>query len=182
MQVEIKLTGFAELAAALKQLPDNIARSGLRSAVAAGAATVRVQAKANALAMKDTGTLARSIYQKQIRELSSLQRQVFYVGARQGKRYQKRGKKGLSSDAYYARFVELGHFTRPSTGGRVLRKSNRGEFNADALEFQVRHGMVKWVSAQPFLRPAFQVKKDAAIEAMAVKLRERIQRYRVAGK
>lgn len=178
MEVTIQLQGFAELAAALKALPDNIARNALRSAVAAGAAEVRVAAKANALAMRDTGTLARSIYQKQIRELSSLQRQTFYVGVRAGRKFKKYGKTGLSKSseegAYYGRFVEFGHFSRPSGGGRIPRGAGRSAVTSSSA--------VRWIPPHPFLRPAFDTRKGAAIEAMARKLRERLERFKVQGK
>lgn len=170
MEFDVKLEGFKELAAALRGLPGNVGKNLLRAGVAAGAAEVRVEARKNALAIKRTGTLARSIYQKQIRELSDAEKQVFYVGARQGKKYQRVGKKGLSADAYYARFVELGHFTRPAGGGKLPRHTNRGERNNAALASLVHSGQVKWVPPKPFLRPAFDVKKDAAIQ----KIGERI--------
>lgn len=160
MELITKLTGFKELADALRELPDDISKNVLRSAVGAGAAVVRVEAKNNALAMKRTGTLARSIYQKQIRELSGPEKQTFYVGARFGKK-KRFGKKGkdLSNEAYYARFVELGHFSRPSkkgAGGRVV-----------------------WVPAHPFLRPAFDVRKDQAVEAIGAKISERLLKIKV---
>jgi hypothetical protein len=124
MDLTIELKGFAELAAALRELPENLGKNVLRSAVGAGAAVVRREAKKNAEGMRDTGTLARAIYQKQIREESGPERQTFYVGARQGKAQQKVGKKQTNRDAYYARFVELGHFSRPSNvSGRTLRNA-----------------------------------------------------------
>lgn len=176
--IDIQLRGFAELAAKLRDMPDNISRNALRSAVAAGAAVVRDEAKARIGTDPkiDTGTLKRSLYIKQIRELSGLTRQTFYVGARQGKRYAKMGKKGRSADAYYAKWVELGHFTR------AVKSSNRGQRNNAALEAAVRSGKVKWVPGHPFLRPAFELKRGAAIDSIAAKLRERLERYRVQGK
>ncbi len=172
MELIAKLQGFRELADALKELPQNISKNVLRSAVSAGAAEVRVEAKKNALAMKRTGTLARAIYQKQIRELSGPDKQTFFVGARSGKLYQKVGKKGVNKDAYYARWVELGHFTR-APGGR-LRHTNRGERNNATLAAAVQTGHVHWVPAHPFLRPAFDVKKDRAVEAIGQKIAARL--------
>jgi len=166
MDVTVDLKGFAELAQELKNLPEKIGKNVLRSAVGAGAAVIRVEAKKNAQAIKDTGTLARSIYQKQIRELSGPEKQTFYVGARQGKAHQKVGKKGLSRDAFYARFVELGHFSRPSTGVRIGRS---------ALIDHLKAGTVHWVPARPFLRPAFEVGKTRAVDAMGAKIAERLQ-------
>ena len=170
MEFDYKVEGFKELAAALRGLPSGVGRNLLRAGVAAGAAEVRVEARKNAEAMRRTGTLARSRYQKHIPELSNDEKHVFYVGARQGKKYQKVGKKQLSYDAYYARFVELGHFTRPSTGGRLPRHTNRGERNNAALASLVQSGHVRWVPPKPFLRPAFDVKREAAVEKIGQRI------------
>lgn len=179
MDFTLNLSGFKELADGLRQLPENVGKNYLRSAVGAGAAVVRNEARLNAQRIRVTGRLARSIYSKQIRELSDNTKQTYYVGARQGKKYQKVGKKGLSQDAYYARFVELGHFTRPSTGGKVLRKSGRGQINNARLAAQVQAGQVRWVPPHPFLRPAFDVKQQAAVDAMGAKLRARLESLRL---
>lgn len=177
MDVTFELKGFEGLRDGLRELPDDISRNALRAACGAGAAVVRTEARL--LAPRGaTGTLKRSIYSKQIRELSGYGRQTFYVGARQGKQYQKRGKKQLSADAFYARFIEFGHFTRPAGGGRLARGRGRTE----KLQAQLAAGQVHWVPPQPFLRPAFESKKEAATGAMAVKLRERLERFRTSGK
>lgn len=186
MEFSGQLSGFKELAEALRDLPANIGKNVLRSAVGAGAAVIRNEAKQNALRMKKTGTLARAIYSKQIRELSGPERQTFYVGARSGKIYAKVGKKGVSKDAYYARWVELGHFTRGpgkggflSTGsGRLVRDSNRGGSRNAILAAQVQGGHVRWVPARPFLRPAFDVRKDLAVDAIGNKIRDRLLEIR----
>ena len=176
MEFEMKLQGFAELAAGLRELPDKVSRTILSRAVSAGALVVQQEMTKNAQGMKDTGTLARSIYRKYIRELSGPETKVFFVAPRQGKQFQKMGKKKISKDAYYARWVEYGHFTRPPgthlnkkglvRANKIGRKSNRGGADSQALEDQVRSGAVKWVPAHPFMRPAFDVKKNAAVDAM----------------
>ena len=144
------VAGLSELAAALRELPQRIGRNVLRGAVAAGAAEVRVEAKNKAPVYTGDvtkghpplGTLKRAIYQKQIRELSDNQRQVFYVGVRQGKKYRNQGKKGnLSQDAYYWRWVEFG---------------------------------TSKMAARPFLRPAFEATKVAAVERIKEYMAERI--------
>ena len=146
------VSGLSELSAALRELPQRIGRNVLRGAVSAAAAEVRNEARTKAPVYTGDvskghpppGTLRRAIYQKQIRELSDNQTQVFFVGVRQGKKYQKQGKKGsLSQDAYYWRFVEFGTRT---------------------------------MAARPFLRPAFEASKMAAIERMKAYLIERIPR------
>src|SRR5574337_1737435 len=111
------VAGLSELKRALEQLPKAIGRNVLRGAVNAGAGVIRkeVQAKAPvytgsvAQGHPPPGTLKRSVYQKQIRELSSPTKQTFFVGVRKGKKYRNQGKSGnLSMDAYYASWVEFG--------------------------------------------------------------------------
>ena len=113
----VKIEGLDVFAQALNSLPPNIARNVLRGAVSAGARIISNEAKLRAPVYTGPvsqghpppGTLKRSIIQKQIRELSDLGKQTFYVTVRRGKKYQKQGKKGnLSQDAYYAKWVEFG--------------------------------------------------------------------------
>lgn len=150
MAEQLNIAGLSELRAALRELPDRIARNVLRGAVNAGATVIRAEARVRAPVYTGEvadghpppGTLKRAIYQKQINELSSLTNQVFFVGVRHGKKYRKQGKKGdKSQDAYYWRWVEFGTST---------------------------------MSARPFLRPAFEAKKLEAVEAMKKYMIERI--------
>ena len=142
--------GLRELQAALKELPERIARNVLRGSVSAGATVIRKEAQSRApvsegpkrVGQSPPGTLKRSVYQKQIRELSSLTRQTFIVSVRKGKKYRNQGKKGnLSQDAWYARFVEFG---------------------------------TAKMSARPFLRPAFEARKGDAVAAIKDYLARRI--------
>lgn len=151
MAENVRIDGLKELQDALKKLPEKIARNGLRTAVYAGAKTIRDEAKVRAPVYTGPvseghpppGTLARSIIMKQIPEESGMYRQTFYVTVRQGKKYRKQGKKGnLSQDAFYWRFVELG---------------------------------TAKMSAHPFIRPAFESKKMEAVEAIKTRLAERIE-------
>lgn len=139
--VEVK--GLKELNDALRELPDRIARNVLRGATSAGAAVIRKEAQAKAPVYTGEvskghpppGTLKRAVYQKQIRELSSLVNQTFYVGVRRG----KHAKKGI--DAFYWTFVEFG---------------------------------TSKMAARPFLRPAFEAKKNEAVQAIKQYLTDRI--------
>lgn len=137
----MKLQGFKELADAMRELPKQVAKNALRSAVNAGASEIRKEARTRA--PKKSGTLKRALYQKQIREESSQYKQVFYVGVRAGPTRGKDGKKDYSRDAWYWRFVEFG---------------------------------TSKMAAKPFLRPAFESKKQAAVSAIGKKLDERIQK------
>lgn len=137
----VQIKGLDALAKALKELPDRVAKNGLRAAVYAGAKVIRDEAKLQAPVA--TGTLKRAVILKQIPELSTKNKQTFFVTVRQGKKYRKQGKKGnLSQDAWYWRFVEF--------------------------------GTVK-MSARPFLRPAFDMKKNDALTAIKTRLAERIE-------
>lgn len=113
----INVQGLDQLARALKELPKRVARNTLRSAVYAGASVIRDEARLKAPVaiaslgsnQPPPGTLKRSVIMKQIPELSSVERQTFFVTVRHGKKYRKQGKKGtLSQDAWYWRFVEFG--------------------------------------------------------------------------
>jgi HK97 gp10 family phage protein len=112
-----KVEGLAELAKALRELPDRVAKNGLRVSVYAGAKVIRDEARTRAPKAAEIlgpnqpppGTLKRSVIMKQIPELSSLTRQTFFVTVRHGKKYRKQGRQGnLSQDAWYWRFVEFG--------------------------------------------------------------------------
>ena len=147
----VQVQGLDQLAKALRELPQRVARNGLRAAVYAGAKVIRDEAKLQApVATGDLGTnqpprgtLKRSVIMKQIPELSGAQKQTFFVTVRHGKKYRKQGKKGnLSQDAWYWRFVEF--------------------------------GTVK-MSARPFLRPAFDMKKHEAVTAIKTRLAQRIE-------
>ena len=147
----VKIEGLAELGKALRELPDRVAKNGLRVSVYAGAKVVRDEARARAPKAQQPfgpnkpppGTLKRSVIMKHIPGLSSLTRQTFFVTVRHGKKYRKQGKKGnLSQDAWYWRFVEF--------GTRKMR-------------------------AQPFLRPALEAKRREAGQAMKDRLSERIE-------
>ena len=146
-----KIEGLAELGKVLRELPERVARNGLRVSVYAGAKVVRDEARARAPKAAQSlgpnqpppGTLKRSVIMKHIPELSSLTRQTFFVTVRHGKKYRKQGKKGnLSQDAWYWRFVEF--------GTRKMR-------------------------ARPFLRPALEAKRREAGQAMTDRLSERIE-------
>ena len=144
------IKGLSELSAALKELPNRIARNALRQSVARGAVVIRDEAKARAPVSTTPpapgdplpGTLKRSIVIKHDKDRSILTSQTYVVAVRQGKKYRNQGKKGnRSQDAYYWRWVEF--------------------------------GTVK-MAARPFMRPAFEAQKEAAVQEIARVLAERI--------
>ena len=173
MPVELEhISGLKELQDALYQLPINIAKNALRGSVNAGAAVIRNQAKTNAPQYTGkvseghppAGTLKRSIYTKHINERSNPFKQVFFVGVRRGKKYQRQGKGGhLSQDAYYASWVEFGHFYAPP--GKQGFATRRKAMNAVALNGGRITGS-RFVIGHPFMRPAFETQKRNAVETI----------------
>ncbi len=147
--VSVQVTGLKELNDALAHLPQNIGRNVLRGATSAGAAVIRKEARMRAPVYTGDvakghpppGTLKRAIYQKQIRELSGVLRQTFYVSVRRGGL--RKDAKGRSLDAYYWHMVEFG---------------------------------TAKMAARPFVRPAFEATKLAAVEAIRRYMAERIPR------
>lgn len=184
----VQVKGLAELNRALEQLPRNISKNVLRGAVNAAAQVVRKEVSLR-VPVK-TGQLKRAVYRKHIPERSSATRQTYYVSVRSGKRYQAGATYGknkdktrtakTSSDAFYARFIELGHYTRPP--GKTLSKSGqmlasrikRGRGRASHIAALTAAGQVRWVPPQPFMRPAWEAKKNEALQVLADYMRKRL--------
>lgn len=174
------ISGLKELQEALKLLPQNIARNVLRGAVSAGAALVRDEAKRKAPVYTGTpamghppaGTLKRAIYIKRIAERSSQFKQVFFVGVRRGKKYQKQGKHGtLSQDAYYASWVEYGHYYAPP--GKHGFGTRRRAMNAVAFNGGGISG-ARFIAPNPYMRPAWDSQKRSAVQRIKDYLSARI--------
>jgi HK97 gp10 family phage protein len=111
------------------------------------------------------GTLRRAIYIKRARAPRG--EEHYFVGVRQGKK--ARGRKGGSADAYYWRWVELGHrIRRPGQairGGRRTRALMRSRHDAAG------GGRVQ---AYPFLKPAFNAAKQDALNKFNEMVQKRI--------
>jgi HK97 gp10 family phage protein len=105
-EATLKVDGLRELQDKLRNLAPNIARNGLRAAVAAGAALIRNEARQKA--PKDTGEMARDIMIKRERD-STTYRALYSVFVRTGKKSRLGGKgRNVAKDSYYWRFVEFG--------------------------------------------------------------------------
>lgn len=153
MAETIQLTGFKELAAALRELPERVARNGLRASVNAGATVIKTAAIAKA--PKDTGALQANMYQKQIREQSGPMEQTFYVGVRKG----------------VAKYAKNAANKRSGKAGKAY-KDDGTTFYWKFLEF----GTSK-MTPRPFLRPAFDNEKENAVKAIGEKLDAVIQKH-----
>lgn len=143
------VAGLADLKRALELLPQRVAKNALRGAVNAGATVIRKEAAM--LAPVRTGRMKRAVYQKWIREQSGPTQATYYVAVRAGKQYRAITKR------------------RRVKGQTVVVTSNQDAFYWKFVEF----GTSK-MSARPFLRPAFEVRKSEAVERIKSYLAERI--------
>jgi HK97 gp10 family phage protein len=111
------------------------------------------------------GTLRRAIYIKRTRAPKG--EEHYFVGVRQGKK--ARGRKGGSADAYYWRWVELGHRIRRP--GQAIRGGRRLKALRRARHDQAGGGRVQ---AYPFLTPAFNAAKQDALNKFNEMVQKRI--------
>lgn len=159
--ITIDTSAFADaIKAATDQIGDTVSEASLRAAGAAGAAVFRDEAIRNAAAHKQTGVLMRNIIMKRLEEDSNgSKRQAYLVTVRTG-------KFGADGDAFYWRFVENGHrFIRRGKNKKDTLKKRR----AHALEFGTATA-----PAYPFMRPAYESKKQEAAEAVTATLAEKM--------
>lgn len=141
------------MAARMRALPDRLARKSLRAAVNAGATVIKKDAIGRA--PKKTGALIKNFYQKQIREISTVLSQTFYVGVRSG----------------LARYASNKANKAAGRAGKVYKNSS-ATFYWKFLEF----GTSK-MPARPFLRPAFEARKNDAVTAIGNKIRTELQKH-----
>jgi len=171
----------SQLMAAVQETVDQVASAvdegGLRSIGFSGAEPFREEAKSNARKRAKTYTIHNNIIIKRIEEDSDgAQRQVYLVTVR-------KGPYG-GGDAFYWRFVEDGHAkvrqnkTVSKKTGKVIgwkrhreKEAKYWEKKAKELEF----GTAK-VPAYAFMRPAYESKKQVAVDAMTRTLTEQLTR------
>jgi HK97 gp10 family phage protein len=141
------VTGLKELQAALKALPANIARNVLRGAVNAGATVIREEAKARAPRYSGPPIKGQP-------PPGTLKRAL----------YQKQIRE-KSSAVLQTFFVGVRQ-------GRSAKKTKKGSIDAWYARF-LEFGTSK-MAARPFMRPAFEAKKMAAVQAIKDYLLRRI--------
>lgn len=106
--IEVQLTGFRELAEALKRLGPRVAKNTLRRAVSSGAVLVRNDARQKAPV--DTGEMRKDIQVKREKDQQNGPLSAKYsVFVRSGKKSRLSGKaRGVDKDSFYWKFVEFG--------------------------------------------------------------------------
>lgn len=144
----VTVSGLRELRKALFQtIPEHYHGKVLQKALAAGARPI--VAEARNLAPVQSGVLRKSIYSGRDRKNSTATLEQRLIAVRSGKRFQKAGK-----DAFYWRWVEFGR-------GEITAGKSRILFNKRTNEAFGK--TVRAVPAKPFLRPAFQTRRNEAV-------------------
>ena len=141
----IQLKGNAELVKAIRNMAERFDSATLRKHVRAGGRVLVNEAKANASNADVTGGVSHSIGI----EASAKDETGVVIGPRRGKKY---------PHGYIAHILEKGaapHLIKPKKKGVTLLKLPGGRFAP-----QVYH---PGIQATPFLRPAWDVKKDEVL-------------------
>lgn len=142
----------------------------LRATGYAGAEVFRTEAKHNAASHAKTWTIHRNIIIKRLEEESNGgERQVYLVTVR-------KGDYG-GGDAFYWKFVERGHKFVPRNNNISRRTGRTIGWTAHRRAAELEYGTAT-VPAYPFMRPAYDSKKAAAVDAMTTTLAEQMGRNR----
>lgn len=170
-KVTFSIPDLAAFLRDLEDLPKQVRMRIVKGAVATGASVIRKESVLRAPMYPGTvgkdhpqpGTLKKSIYQTRLVDKCNDTTEVWKVDVRKGKVFTKKGRR--MPDAYYAAWVEYGHYTR-TPGGVGTRAQRRLKARSA--------GDVRWVPAQPFMRPAFEAKKQDAFQAMVDYIRREL--------
>lgn len=147
--VEIDVSGLSEAVKGLDQLKDRVAKYGLRQALRSGVKVLEDEVKRRT--PRRTGLLA---------EMCS-------SSVRVNDRSGGSATVNFGSEGYVARLVETGHRIHKQVGtkGKLPAPGTAASNNAD----------IEHVPAHPFMRPAFEDKKDDAIAAFVETLADVVE-------
>lgn len=174
----LKMPDLQALLAEMDALPKAVKTQILKGAVATGASVIRKAAieLAPIFVGEDVmwggsgdtqeghpppGTLKRAIYQTRLVSSCTPTLEVWIVDVHKGARTIMKGSmKGQSTDdrdAYYATWVEYGHYgpTPKGPGPRKVRQATA-----------IAAGTARWIEAKPFMHPAFDQNKQRALQAI----------------
>lgn len=171
---EVKVQGLRELGLQMKGLSADVQKKITRQAVAAGAKIVRDAARS--AAPVDKGVLRKGIVMKAVKQTPLTAEYIVTVSTREMKKYVQKSR---------AAVVELEGPTRPElVNGKMVRKKKllalKEDYESYGDLFYGRFhefGTVK-MPARPFLRPAIEDNKQAAIDAIARRLKQRIDKVK----
>lgn len=147
----VTIAGLSELAAKMRELAPKIARNALRRSVGAGAGVIRDEAKSKAPVY--TGEVSQGHPPPGTLKRSIIIKQI----------------PEQSSQWAQVFYVTVRH------GKRYQKQGKKGDKSQDAYYWRlVEFGYPK-MTARPFMRPAFEGKKEAAVEAIKGKLAQGVE-------
>jgi len=150
------------------QVESAISEEGLRAIGFSGADPFREEAKRNARARAKTYTIHNNIIVKRLGEESGgARRQVYLVTVRAGTYG--------GSDAFYWRFVERGHKFVPRNKKVSKKTGKKTGWEAHRRAAELEYGTAS-APAYPFMRPAYESKKQVSVDAMTRTLTEQLTR------
>lgn len=173
--VTVKVEGLRELGERMRTLSDDVNNRIARAATAAGAVVIRDAARANAPVR--TGALKKGIVVKRLPKSESAgltSQHIVTVSTREMKKYTNKSR---------AAVVELqGPIAPVNIGGKTYRAKKllgRKENYVSAGDFFyanfIEFGTVK-MPAKPFLRPAYDLNKERAVDAIKNRIEARLKK------
>lgn len=167
--IRIDMSDLADaIDSTVRDIRESVNESSLRKVGFAGAEVFRDEAKQNAQAHIQTGTIYRNIIVKRLEEQSDGDaKQVYLVTVR-------KGDYG-GGDAFYWSFVEKGHKFVPRNKKVSARTGKKTGWAAHRRAAELEYGTAS-APAYPFMRPAYESKKAAATNAMTQALSDILAR------
>jgi HK97 gp10 family phage protein len=177
MNTSLDFEGLPELAARLDKVAIIVADPLARRALSAGGEVVRAQAQTNV--RKLTGDLAGDVITV-TRVLDAEGEKYVLIGPAYDLDHLKVRHRGRyagkldtsSSPGVYGLFLETGHGPAGSASSRRADVQRAGRLNLRAREFGTGSGDTP---PYPWLRPAYDAKKDEAMEVVANTIREGLE-------
>lgn len=162
MQMSVQISGLIELEQALQGLEKKLATKIARRAVARGAGVIRAEARTRAKAqgLVNSGALVKNIALK--RETKTARtRTEYHVGVRHG------------AQAKNARKIQV-----RERSGKLRTLYQNDPFYWWFWEFGHQNIFTRRRMAKPFLRPAWEAKREAAAQMIADTLRTELLKTR----
>ena len=174
--VEVR-TNLPEFKSRLREIGQHFEKRAVRGAIRSAAQSFVAPARRLAPVQKPPvrkgrvpGTLRRAIYLARPKD-QKRGAERYFVGVRSGSKEAAKGR-----DAYYWRWVEMGHIARGPgqrlRGGVRSRALQRGRLKASGG---------RWVEPRPFLAPAFAAGRERALQVFYTRLTTLVARYSDAG-
>ncbi len=166
---ELQMEGWAEIKSRLVDLPDKLVKSVLDQSMRQAANVVREAARENfdrgdPYPNEISGALRASI--RTVRRRGTPTRVVYNVVAGGDFSSAKAAKYGVKA-AYYALFVEMGHWVNT---GKALGGSKKDA----ARERRIAAGETSFVKPHPFMRPAIEQNAQLAVDFVMVGVSDRL--------